>query len=53
MKRNSVRYPSVRQPMYPGAADETYFAAKALEILTAVLSGTGAVTAMLFLVTMA
>ena len=53
MKHNSFRYPSACQPMYPGAADESYFAEKALEILTAVLSGTGAVTAMLFLVTMA
>ena len=53
MKHNSYRYPAVRQPMYPGAADERYFAAKALEILAAVLSGTGAITAMLFLVTMA
>lgn len=53
MKHNSVYNPAVRQPMYPGAADESYFAEKALEILAAVLSGTGVVTAMLLLVTMA
>lgn len=53
MKHTSVHYQTVRQPMYPGAADESYFAAKALEILAAVVSGAGAVTAMLFLVTMA
>ena len=41
------------QPMYPGAADANYFAEKALEILAAVLSGAGALSIMLFLVTMA
>ena len=46
-------YSSNRQPMYPGAADANYFAKKALEILTALLSGAGALTLMLFLVTMA
>ena len=51
MKQQFVPY-SVRQPMYPGAADPRYFKEKALEILTAVLSGTGAVTVMLFLVAM-
>ena len=44
---------AIRQPMYPGAADERYFANKALEILAAILSGTGALTVMLFLVAMA
>ena len=46
-------YSSHCQPMYPGAADANYFAEKALEILAAVLSGAGALTIMLFLVTMA
>ena len=41
-----------RQPRYPGAADDRYFAAKALDILTAVVSGMGLLTAMLFLVTL-
>lgn len=53
MKHKKIRYAAVRQPMYPGAADERYFAEKALEILAAVLSGTGALTVMLLLVTMA
>ena len=42
-----------RQPMYPGAADERYFTGKALEILTAVLSGTCAISFMMLLVAMA
>lgn len=41
-----------RAPMYPGAADDRYFAEKALNILTAIVSGMGLVTAMLFLVTL-
>lgn len=53
MKRRTVSSFPVRQPMYPNAADANYFAEKALEILTAVVSGTGAVTIMLLLVAMA
>ena len=53
MKHKNVCYTAVHQPIYPGAADERYFAEKALEILAAILSGTGALTVMLFLVTMA
>ena len=53
MKHTTHSYPAVRQPMYPGAADERYFADKALEILAAVLSGTGALSLMLLLITMA
>lgn len=41
-----------RQPIYPGAADDSYFSAKALDILTALISGMGLVSAMLFLVTL-
>lgn len=41
------------QPAYPGAADSRYFAAKALNVMTAIVSGMGFVSAMLFLVTMA
>lgn len=41
------------QPAYPGAADNRYFAQKALNVLTAIVSGMGFVSAMLFLVTMA
>lgn len=41
-----------RQPRYPGAADDQYFTGKALDILTAVVSGMGLITAMLFLATL-
>ena len=41
-----------RAPRYPGAANDQYFAQKALNILTALVSGMGLVTAMLFLVTL-
>ena len=51
MKHTAIRYSSVRQPMYPNAADERYFTEKALEILTAIVTGTGAITLMLLLVT--
>ena len=53
MKHTNMRYTAARQPMYPGAADERYFAEKALEIPTAILSGTGALTNMPVLVAMA
>ena len=42
-----------RQVPYPNAADEHYFKAKALDLLTAIVSGMGLVSAMLFLVTLA
>ncbi len=41
-----------QQPRYPNAADNRYFARKALDILTALVSGLGFVSAMLFLFTM-
>ena len=34
---------------YPNAADDRYFAGKALDILTAIVSGAGFVSAMVFL----
>lgn len=40
------------QPAYPNAADSNYFAGKALNIATALVSGMGFVSAMLFLATM-
>ena len=42
-----------QQPRYPNAADTNYFAQKALDIITAIVSGLGFASAMLFLVTMA
>lgn len=41
-----------RCPQYPGAADDRYFASKALDILTAIVSGMGMITAILFLLTL-
>lgn len=40
------------QPKYPNAADPSYFATKALNVMTALVSGMGFVSAMVFLVTM-
>lgn len=42
-----------KQPAYPNAADNRYFAQKALDVMTAIVSGIGFTTAMLFLATMA
>lgn len=41
-----------RRPSYPNAADNGYFARKALDIVTAIVSGLGLISAMLFLVTL-
>ena len=41
------------QPAYPNAADNRYFANKALNVMTAIVSGMGFVSAMAFLVTLA
>lgn len=41
-----------RQPRYPNAADHPYFARKALDVITAIVSGFGLFSAMIFLVTM-
>ena len=41
-----------KQPRYPNAADHTYFARKALDVMTAIASGFGLFSAMIFLVTM-
>lgn len=40
------------QPKYPGGADRRYFVEKAVNILTAIVSGMGFITAMLFLLTL-
>jgi len=51
-RRNLTVYkPS--QPAYPNAADNRYFAEKALDVITAIVSGMGFISAMVFLVTMA
>jgi len=49
---NAVILRKSRCPLYPGAADDRYFAEKALNILTAIVSGMGFVSALLFLLTL-
>ena len=39
-----------KQPLYPNAADTKYFAGKLLDIVTAVVSGMGFITAMICVV---
>ena len=41
-----------KAPRYPNAADHNYFARKALDVMTAIASGFGLFSAMIFLVTM-
>lgn len=52
-KYRHLRVVTTKQPMYPNAADHNYFARKALDVMTAIVSGMGFATAMVFLVTMA
>ena len=52
-RRNHSNICHPRQALYPNAADARYFKAKALDLLTAIVSGMGLVSAMLFLVTLA
>lgn len=49
---NTIMLCKSRCPLYPGAADDRYFAEKALNILTAIVSGMGFVSALLFLLTL-
>jgi len=49
--RNLTVYQS-SQPMYPNAADKNYITRKLLDIATAIASGMGLVTAMVFLITL-
>lgn len=56
--KNNKKYPHLtvyksQQPLYPNAADHNYFATKALNVMTAIVSGMGLASAMLFLVTLA
>ena len=55
--KNKKKYPHLhivnsKQPIYPNAADHNYFARKALDAATAIASGFGLFSAMIFLVTM-
>ena len=47
-----LRIVEPKQPHYPNAADHNYFARKALDVMTAIASGFGLFSAMIFLVTM-
>ena len=47
-----LRIVETKGPRYPNAADHTYFARKALDVMTAIASGFGLFSAMIFLVTM-
>lgn len=50
LRRGNLR---IHQPKYPNAASSSYFLQKALDIVTAVVSVAGFVSAMVFLATMA
>ena len=47
-----LRIVETKQPRYPNAADPHYFARRALDVMTAIASGFGLFSAMIFLVTM-
>ena len=47
-----LRIVETREPKYPNAADHNYFARKARDVMTAIASGFGLFSAMIFLVTM-
>ena len=47
-----LRIVEAKQPTYPNAADHQYFKRKALDVMTAIASGFGLFSAMIFLVTM-
>lgn len=52
-KKQNLKVVNSRHPMYPNAADASYFNRKALDICTAIVSGMGMITAMVVLVTLA
>lgn len=53
MKQKISHHTASHQPMYPNAADSHYLAERALEILTAILTGAGAIALMIALMIMA
>lgn len=55
MKKNTYSHLKVveSQPTYPNAASPQYYRQKALDIVTAIVSAMGFVSAMVFLVTIA
>ena len=51
-KYSHLRVVNSKAPIYPNAADHDYFARKALDVVTAIATGFGLFSAMIFLVTM-
>ena len=51
-RRRSYSSPVIRRYAYPGAAEPRYFLEKLLDGLTALVTGIGAVTVFIFLITM-
>ena len=51
-KYSHLRVVTPTQPAYPNAADNHYFARKALDVMTVIVSCIGFTSAMIFLVTM-
>jgi len=49
-KKSCLTVYRYQQPTYPNAADARYFAGKLLDIITAIVSGMGFITAMICLV---
>lgn len=47
-----LRVVNSREPIYPNAADHNYFARRTLDVVTAIVSGFGLFSAMIFMVTM-
>lgn len=47
-----LRIVEPKSPRYPNTADHNYFSRKALDVMTAMVSGLGLFSAMIFLVTM-
>lgn len=52
-RKQSIYLVERKAPRYPNAADREYYARKAIDIATAIVSGLGLVSVMLFLVVLA
>lgn len=51
-RRHNPNLKLVNQPKYPNAASQQYYRQKVLDIVTAILSTAGFISAMVFLITM-
>ena len=52
-KKNHLKVVRSNRPMYPNAADANYLNQRRLDMITAIVSGLGMITAMFTLVTLA